>query len=292
MREEFLQSLIKNCGLVFEEMTGLQVTSVQGRRTKTAGPTFAVAQVIAFEELNRHLEGKFVLGFEEGETAVETASALAKAMGLPPVPEVNSEARALLDEFLNTIVGRTVSDWDSQGLSARFSPPREAEREDLNPVDITQGELQLVRIFADELHITLKTYFYGDAAGGLGEDGEPKARVLVVDDSEPVRMILTRALTERSYEVHQACNGLEGVAQYEKLRPDLVIMDLVMPEMGGLDAALEIRQKHPDSRILILTSSSRKDEVVTANTIGVSGYLIKPVQPPELLGKVDEVLRE
>ncbi len=69
-------------------------------------------------------------------------------------------------------------------------------------------------------------------------------------------------------------------------------MDLVMPEMGGLDSILSIRETNPDANFIILTSSARKDEVVTAKTIGVSAYIIKPFKPEELISVVNRILRD
>ena len=112
----------------------------------------------------------------------------------------------------------------------------------------------------------------------------------MVKDSGVIRDIVSQTLTNAGFEVSQVGDGREGVDRCLQLKPDLVIMDLVMPNMGGLDAMAAIREVSPDAKFIVLTSSSRTDEVMTAKTIGVAAYLIKPFHGDALLKRVNQVL--
>ena len=113
-----------------------------------------------------------------------------------------------------------------------------------------------------------------------------KKSVLVVEDSGVIRSILTKALRDIGMDVHEAKDGVEAVEIHKGLNPDLTIMDLIMPKMGGLDAMVQIRETSPDAKFIVLTSSARRDEVVTAKTLNLVDYVIKPVQMGDFVIKV------
>ncbi len=116
--------------------------------------------------------------------------------------------------------------------------------------------------------------------------------VLVADDSKIIQKLLTKTLEEAGLKVLTASDGREAVQKFMLSSPDLTIMDQVMPEMTGLEAVAEIHGVNSQAPILMLTSSSRKDEVLSARSLGVLTYLLKPVQPARLLQAVREVLLE
>lgn len=118
-------------------------------------------------------------------------------------------------------------------------------------------------------------------------------RILVVDDHAVVREGL-RALidTEPGMElVGEAADGIEAVAQACSLRPDVILLDLVMPRKGGIEAIDEIMQENPDARILVLTSFAEDDKVFPAIKSGALGYLLKDASPLELLEAIRDVHR-
>ena len=81
----------------------------------------------------------------------------------------------------------------------------------------------------------------------------------------------------------EAENGLDGFIKTQAFQPDLVIMDLVMPKMGGLEAIAKIREINPTVPIIVLTSSSKKEEVVAAAAHKVKGYIKKPIKKEPLI---------
>ena len=123
----------------------------------------------------------------------------------------------------------------------------------------------------------------------MSEDS--RFRVLVVDDHPLVRDSLQRVL-ENSGEfevVGQASGGEEAVSLSERLRPDAVIMDLIMPGMDGVAACREIVELLPDARVLMLTASTDDEAVIAAVAAGATGYVVKDASLPELLEAVRDV---
>ena len=109
-------------------------------------------------------------------------------------------------------------------------------------------------------------------------------RVLVVDDHAIVREGLRTFLSlQDGIEVAgEAGDGREAITQAERLRPDVVLMDLVMPEVDGVQAMRELRERVPGARVIVLTSFLEDDRLLPAIRAGAAGYLLKNVEPSEL----------
>ena len=118
-------------------------------------------------------------------------------------------------------------------------------------------------------------------------------RVLIADDHAVVREGLRGLITsEPGMEaVGEATDGIQAVLKAHSLQPDVILLDLLMPRMGGLEAIVEIRKENPEARILVLTSFSDDDMVFTAIRSGALGYLLKNASPLELLGAIRQVHR-
>lgn len=118
-------------------------------------------------------------------------------------------------------------------------------------------------------------------------------RVLLVDDHTIVRRGIRALLaTEPGMEVAgEAENGAEAVTAVERLAPDVVLMDLVMPEMDGIEAIRRIRAARPATRILVLTSFVADDKVFPAIQAGALGYLLKDSSPEDLIRAIRQVAR-
>ncbi len=116
-------------------------------------------------------------------------------------------------------------------------------------------------------------------------------RLLIADDHTLVRQGLC-ALMEEVPDVQvagEATNGLEAVALARALRPDVIVLDLVMPHKDGLEAIREIKADNPEARILVLTSFTDDDKVLQAIKAGASGYLLKDAPADELLRAIRAV---
>lgn len=116
-------------------------------------------------------------------------------------------------------------------------------------------------------------------------------RLLVVDDHTVVRKGLCSLLTSKygMEVVGEAGDGLEAVEKARETHPDVILMDMMMPEMPGLEAIIEIRKEDPDARILVLTSFGDDAQITAAIKAGALGYLLKDSSPDELIHTIRSV---
>jgi DNA-binding NarL/FixJ family response regulator len=118
-------------------------------------------------------------------------------------------------------------------------------------------------------------------------------RVVVVDDHALVRAGIVELLATNGIDVvGQAADGEEAVAVVGALRPDLVLMDLSMPRLGGTVATRRIHERHPEVRIVVLTSYVDRTDVLAALDAGAVGYLLKDARPQELLSGVRAAMND
>jgi two-component system, NarL family, response regulator DevR len=120
-----------------------------------------------------------------------------------------------------------------------------------------------------------------------------KTRLMIVDDHEVVRMGLRAAIeVEPDFTVvAEAANGRDAIAQAQAQRPDIVLMDVRMDGMGGIEACREIRAALPETRVLMLTSFAEEETVVAALLAGAAGYVLKNVARARLLEALRSVAR-
>lgn len=123
--------------------------------------------------------------------------------------------------------------------------------------------------------------------------GTQPIQVLLVDDHAMVRKGMKALLNE--YEgisvVGEATNGLKALELVERLKPDVVLMDLLMPGMDGIEAIKRILAIQPHQRILVLTGYLRDDKLISAIEAGALGYLLKDAQPEELVQSVRDAYK-
>jgi len=115
--------------------------------------------------------------------------------------------------------------------------------------------------------------------------------VLVCDDAIFMRTMISDILSQAGYEiVGEAETGVQAVEKFKELKPDLVTMDIVMPDMGGIDAVREIIGNDPDARILMCSAMGQQALVVEAIQAGAKDFVVKPFQPSRVLEAVQRVL--
>ncbi|MCT6925810.1 response regulator transcription factor [Metasolibacillus sp.] len=118
-------------------------------------------------------------------------------------------------------------------------------------------------------------------------------RVLIADDHHVVRRGLLFFLkTQKDIEVvGEAKNGVEAVQLVKEVQPDIVLMDLVMPELDGIQATKRIKALYPTIKVLMLTSFADKDHVLPAIDAGASGYQLKDIEPDDLVHTIRQIMR-
>lgn len=117
--------------------------------------------------------------------------------------------------------------------------------------------------------------------------------ILLVDDDEPFRAMLSEALTGEGFLVREASDGRQGIKQYTERPTDLVITDLVMPEKEGLEMIVELKQLHPDVKVIAMSGGGRgssQNYLKMAKAFGAQLVLAKPFSHSEILEAVAQVL--
>ena len=115
--------------------------------------------------------------------------------------------------------------------------------------------------------------------------------VLVCDDAVFMRTMIGDILTQAGLEViGEADSGAQAVEKYKQLKPDLVTMDIIMPEMGGIEAVKEITKLDPQARVLMCSAMGQQALVAEAIQAGAKDFVVKPFQPSRVLEAVQRVL--
>lgn len=115
--------------------------------------------------------------------------------------------------------------------------------------------------------------------------------ILVVDDASFMRMMIRDILSKNGFTIlGEAENGLKGVEKYKELQPDLVIMDITMPEMDGIQAVREIKKINPDAKIVMCSAMGQQAMVIEAIQAGAKDFIVKPFQNDRVVEAVKKAL--
>lgn len=116
--------------------------------------------------------------------------------------------------------------------------------------------------------------------------------ILVVDDAAFMRMMIRDILAREGYVIQEAVNGRDAIEKYRESRPDLVTLDITMPEMDGVEALRAIRDIDPDARVLMVSAMGQQKMIVDALESGAADFLVKPFQPTKVLQTVKKCLED
>jgi two-component system chemotaxis response regulator CheY len=117
------------------------------------------------------------------------------------------------------------------------------------------------------------------------------ANILVVDDAAFMRLMIKDILIKGGYNIiGEAVNGIEAIEKYGRLKPDLVTMDITMPEMEGIEALRRIKQNDPIAKIIMCSAMGQQLIVVQAIQAGAKDFIVKPFQPDRVLETINRVL--
>lgn len=116
-------------------------------------------------------------------------------------------------------------------------------------------------------------------------------KILLIDDAAIIRIVLASFLTDAGYEVvGEASNGMEGIQLFKKLKPDIVTMDILMPDMNGIDAVKIIRDIDPKAKIVMCTTLGQKYMVLNAIQAGAANYILKPFNKEKVLEVIEKTI--
>jgi len=115
-------------------------------------------------------------------------------------------------------------------------------------------------------------------------------KILIVDDAEFLRVRISKMLTGDGFEVIEAENGARAVQLYQTHKPDMVLMDITMPEMDGLTALKHIRAFDPQAKVVMLTALGQESVVLEAIKTGARDFVVKPFERERVLNAINKIL--
>ena len=121
----------------------------------------------------------------------------------------------------------------------------------------------------------------------------PKSKIMIVDDHEVVRLGLISLLEQNSqYEIiAQSDNAIDAIKKVETYKPDIVLMDIRLTGMSGIEACEQINKKYPDTKVIMLTSYAEDEMLFSAIKAGASGYVLKQINAKDLINSIESVAR-
>ncbi|ACB84990.1 response regulator [Natranaerobius thermophilus] len=116
-------------------------------------------------------------------------------------------------------------------------------------------------------------------------------KVLIVDDAAFMRMMIKDILTKNGFEVvGEAVNGQEAVDKYQELSPDLITMDITMPEKDGIQALKEIKEQDSNAKVIMCSAMGQQSMVIEAIQAGAKDFIVKPFQPDRVMEAINKAL--
>jgi len=277
--EKYLQGLAQSFNQVFFEMTKKRTDShvVLASRERTIHD-FAVGLTVSYEDRKSRQKGQYLLGLTDPRKAIRLASAILSSREQAGVSELSELAMRTLEQFLKKVVAHRPQNIKKVGRSLEVGNPRALEEvKNSTAVTISRETHMISSSINGEAIALFVTFEELEKNVLLGK------KVLVADDSRMMRTLLSRAFEKRGCVVVEAVDGQDAVEKFHAEAPALTVMDIVMPNLDGLGAIDKIRESAPQAKVLVLTATASKSEVVAAAELGVSGYLKKPIAPAALI---------
>jgi CheY-like chemotaxis protein len=196
------------------------------------------------------------------------------------LPELTgSPARARVNEIVNRL-----ADYGIQKVAAGVATA-------------PAGRARVETLLAEADHALMQARYCGTVVMLHGDRVEPERRaagvsILVADDDPDVIRILDAGLRGTGHHTTLAFDGVEALASLEQNRPEVLILDLMMPKLGGFDLLSRLRDREgPRPRVIVLSARGREEDVTRAFDLGADDYVTKPFNPQELLARVARLLR-
>ncbi|WP_147055217.1 response regulator transcription factor [Sporosarcina luteola] len=117
------------------------------------------------------------------------------------------------------------------------------------------------------------------------------SKILIVDDEQPIRTLLDYNLKQSNFETVMASDGEQAILQVEDEKPDLILLDLMLPKMDGIEVCKALRSRNINTPIIMLTAKGEEPDKVLGLEIGADDYMTKPFSPREVIARVKAVLR-
>ena len=277
--DKYIQLLSEAFKREYAQITRKQTESYvvkASKITKAGDYTWGIA--VPYVDRKEKLVGQYFLGLTDLKKTVRLASILGMDGEETAASDLDDKVASILTKFMCTVVGEAVEEWDGLGLTTTFNLPLKLNSKKIIKLAPTRCETHIVtlRIAGDSIamFVTFEEFAETVLTG---------KKVLVVDDSRTIRKVLVKALKNQGCTTAEAVDGADAVSKFKAERPALTITDMVMPKMDGLEAISRIRKIAPEAKVLVLTSTADKKEVVAAASLGIRGYVKKPVKPEKII---------
>lgn len=236
-------------------------------------------------------EHDLYLAFADTEGDCEGIKELASRYTCDVVTEVDNDTIDAVCEFTNMINGLFASELSDEGVDIDMLPPFAYKDQEI------KGTAYILPVYIKDKHVDVFISVDEDISlGGVPCDmtvekkegnihaDKTKTSVLIVDDSGLSRRVLRNTLEKYGYViVGEAVSGKEGVEEYERLRPDIVTLDITMPVMDGLEALRQIMDIDIDANVIMITAAGQQHKMVEALKAGAQEFLTKPYTEAEVI---------
>ena len=230
----------------------------------------------------------------EEDAFVQVASGFANEQ----FTHTNVEVYDTVGEFVNCISGLFATALAEKGIELEIQPQFSYENQIAQgnayilPIYLSGKELVLYLAVDSEVQIgTLPLVNKMQMKQGSEVTADSKGTVVVVDDSGMSRKMLRNLLEDAGYTVvAEAADGMEGVLAYKQYHPDIITLDITMPNMDGTEALRQIKDYDPDANAIMITAAGQQKKVIEALKIGASKFITKPFDKEEVLKSVEELI--
>lgn len=213
---------------------------------------------------------------------------------------VTADTYDAVSEFINVTSGLFATELSKKGTNVDMEPPLSFKNQ------TATGDFYVIPVYLENKKIDVlisvnSEFIAGETPEQLGDvmqrevaaaSADSKGTVLIVDDSRMSRTMLRNILEKANYTVvMEAANGADGLEAYKKCKPDIVTLDITMPQMDGLEALNQILSYDPKAKAIMITAAGQQDKLIQALKSGAKRFINKPFNEDEILTNIQDVLK-
>ena len=244
-------------------------------------------------------EHNIQIGFA-GENDTVAFLRLASAIGGENYSEVGEDSLDAACEFVNCISGLFAADLGEMDVDVDMEPVYAFENQEIYgdvyviPLYIDGEEVKLIIDVDNEAELgQIPHKFQYEKVESSVAIGLAKGTVVVVDDSKLSRKVLRNILEEAGYAViAEATDGEEGIAAYLQFKPDVVTMDITMPNMNGMESLKEILAMDKNAKVVMISAAGQQKKIIEAIKLGAKRFITKPFEEEDVVSCMDSLLKE